>query len=121
MLSISECNGNKYIMICDNIIIIITKNQIVIYLDKLEKLDPIQSSRFLTYAVENIIGYKLRKRDETSLYGEYIAILYNYNKYYASEKYIIKLFRGNEIDETLSRYYHDYSDSINLDELVARS
>ena len=120
MLRVIEYNDEKQIYYLEYMVIRASKTSVEIDLDFIESMEPEQSSALLTFALEKIMDCRLKKKDETSLYGEYIAMLYNYCRYYSLNNEKIKLLRKGIEDTVLNRYYHYYSDRINLEELVER-
>lgn len=114
-------NGENLLVLNEEFSLVeLQDGSIKINVSDIEKLDPIDASRYLQFVVESLFNCTFKEKDGIHLYGLYIALIYNFNKYYSVKHYRIILDRGGLRDEDLERYYNKYCDSIDFYEYVER-
>ena len=115
------CDGENLLVLNEEFSLVTLQEDVIkINVSDIEKLDPIDASRYLQFAVESMFNCTFKEKDGIHLYGVYIALIYNFIKYYSVKKYRIILDRGGLRDEDLERYYSKYCDSIDFYEYTER-
>ena len=115
------CDGENLLVLNEEFSLVTVQEDVIkINVSDIEKLDPIDASRYLKFAVESMFNCTFKEKDGIHLYGVYIALIYNFIKYYSVKQYRIILDRGGLRDEDLERYYSKYCDSIDFYEYTER-
>lgn len=115
------CDGENLLVLNGEFSLVTVQDDVIkINVSDIEKLDPIDASRYLQFAVESMFNCTFKEKDGIHLYGVYIALIYNFIKYYSVKQYRIILDRGGLRDEDLERYYSRYCDSIDFYEYTER-
>lgn len=115
------CDGENLLVLNGEFSLVTVQEDVIkINVSDIEKLDPIDASRYLQFAVESMFNCTFKEKDGIHLYGVYIALIYNFIKYYSVKQYRIILDRGGLRDEDLERYYSKYCDSIDFYEYTER-
>lgn len=115
------CDGENLLVLNGEFSLVTVQEDVIkINVSDIEKLDPIDASRYLQFAVESMFSCTFKEKDGIHLYGVYIALIYNFIKYYSVKQYRIILDRGGLRDEDLERYYSKYCDSIDFYEYTER-
>ena len=115
------CDGENLLVLNGEYSLVTVQEDVIkINVSDIEKLDPIDASRYLQFAVESMFNCTFKEKDGIHLYGVYIALIYNFIKYYSVKQYRIILDRGGLRDEDLERYYSKYCDSIDFYEYTER-
>lgn len=115
------CDGENLLVLNGEFSLVTLQEDVIkINVSDIEKLDPIDASRYLQFAVESLFNCTFKEKDGIHLYGVYIALIYNFIKYYSVKQYRIILDRGGLRDEDLERYYSKYCDSIDFYEYTER-
>lgn len=115
------CDGENLLVLNGEFSLVTVQEDVIkINVSDIEKLDPIDASRYLQFAVESTFNCTFKEKDGIHLYGVYIALIYNFIKYYSVKQYRIILDRGGLRDEDLERYYSKYCDSIDFYEYTER-
>lgn len=115
------CDGENLLVLKGEFSLVTVQEDVIkINVSDIEKLDPIDASRYLQFAVGSMFNCTFKEKDGIHLYGVYIALIYNFIKYYSVKQYRIILDRGGLRDEDLERYYSKYCDSIDFYEYTER-